>query len=182
MVSFQELKIDSEGKTLIIDVTVKDLEYYENVYLDTIYIDTQDTYVSGTPSSNPVYSNTLEGNNKNVRLEITEPEIPSLKDNLFFIYIRTKGDPTPNTPCGMDISLVLGAVLYPYTIYYKMLKVLQLEYRRCSIPKRFIDSFFRYKALQFALTTGSNLDAISYFNTFKDLDTYIKENCNCNGS
>ena len=42
MVAFQELRITPDGQKLIIDVSVKDLEYYTNVYLDTIQIDTQD--------------------------------------------------------------------------------------------------------------------------------------------
>ena len=41
MVQFNELRINPEGTKLIIDVSVKDSVYYENVYIDTISIDTQ---------------------------------------------------------------------------------------------------------------------------------------------
>jgi hypothetical protein len=39
MIQFNDLKITSDGKTLIIDVSVKDLDYYTNVFLDSIIID-----------------------------------------------------------------------------------------------------------------------------------------------
>ena len=73
MVTFQELRITPDGQKLIIDVSVKDLEYYTNVYLDTVQIDTQDTFVESGPSSEVVYSKTIEGNTKSVRLELGTP-------------------------------------------------------------------------------------------------------------
>ena len=43
MVQFNELRITPDGQKLIIDVSVKDLEYYTNVYLDTVQIDAANT-------------------------------------------------------------------------------------------------------------------------------------------
>ena len=54
MVTFQELRITPDGNTLIIDVAIKDLRYYDNVGLDTILIDTQDTFTAEGPSSKAV--------------------------------------------------------------------------------------------------------------------------------
>lgn len=54
MVTFNELRITPDGNTLIIDVAIKDLRYYDNVGLDTILIDTQDTFTSEGPSSKAV--------------------------------------------------------------------------------------------------------------------------------
>ena len=118
MVTFQELRITPDGQKLIIDVSVKDLEYYTNVYLDTVQIDTQDTFVESGPSSEVVYSKTIEGNTKSVRLELGIGDLlPSLNDNLFFVYVGTKGTPSIDTPCGMDNSITLGTVLNKYPIY-----------------------------------------------------------------
>ena len=90
MVQFNELRITPDGQKLIIDVSVKDLEYYTNVYLDTIQIDTQDTFVESGPSSEVVYTEVIEGNTKSVRLELgTGDLLPTLNDNLFFVYIRS---------------------------------------------------------------------------------------------
>ena len=54
MVTFNELRITPDGNTLIIDVAIKDLRYYDNVGLDTILIDTQDTFTAEGPSSKAV--------------------------------------------------------------------------------------------------------------------------------
>lgn len=54
MVQFNELRITPDGNTLIIDVAIKDLRYYDNVGLDTILIDTQDTFTAEGPSSKAV--------------------------------------------------------------------------------------------------------------------------------
>ena len=36
MVDFNELRVSPDRKNLIIDVSIKDLSYYENVYIDSI--------------------------------------------------------------------------------------------------------------------------------------------------
>ena len=54
MVTFNELRITPDGNTLIIDVAIKDLRYYDNVGLDTILIDTQDAFTAEGPSSKAV--------------------------------------------------------------------------------------------------------------------------------
>ena len=54
MVTFNELRITPDGNTLIIDVAIKDLRYYDNVGLDTVLIDTQDTFTAEGPSSKAV--------------------------------------------------------------------------------------------------------------------------------
>lgn len=59
MIEFQELRIDSECSNLTIDVIVPNITYYEAVYIDQIIIDTQDTYTSSGPSSNPIYTYTV---------------------------------------------------------------------------------------------------------------------------
>lgn len=56
MIDFKELRITSDGKKLIIDASVKDLNYYTNVFIDAIIIDTQDTYINTGPSTTPIFS------------------------------------------------------------------------------------------------------------------------------
>ena len=60
MVQFNELRITPDNKELIIDVSVKDLDIYTNVYLDYIMIDNQDTFIEDGPSDNPIYTHTIE--------------------------------------------------------------------------------------------------------------------------
>ena len=56
MVDFNELRVSPDRKNLIIDVSIKDLSYYENVYIDSIIIDTQDTYIPSGPSNSPIFT------------------------------------------------------------------------------------------------------------------------------
>nr|DAI06258.1 MAG TPA: hypothetical protein [Crassvirales sp.] len=183
MVQFNELHITPDGKTLVIDVSVKDLAYYENVYLDSIQIETQKTFSSGESD----YIKTIEKDGvKHIRLELgTGDLLPSLTDNLFFVYVSTKGTPAADTPCGMDNITTVGAVFYPYNIYCNLLKTLKLEGTyTCDIPKTFLNEFFKYKGLQFSLLTGDYMSAIKYFKSISDkvqvTETILK--CSCHGS
>ena len=56
MVDFNELRVSPDRKNLIIDVSIKNLSYYENVYIDSIIIDTQDTYIPSGPSNSPIFT------------------------------------------------------------------------------------------------------------------------------
>lgn len=56
MIKFNELRITPNNENLIIDVSIEDADYYKNVVLDSIVIDTQDTYVGNGPSSKAVYT------------------------------------------------------------------------------------------------------------------------------
>ena len=55
MIKFNELRITPNNESLIIDVSIEDADYYQNVVLDSIIIDTQDTYVENGPSSKAVF-------------------------------------------------------------------------------------------------------------------------------
>lgn len=184
MVQFNELRITPDGQKLIIDVSVKDLEYYTDVYLDSIQIDTQDTFVESGPSSEVVYTKTIDGNSKSVRLELgTGDLLPTLNDNLFFVYIRTKGAPSIDTPCGMDNSITLGTVLNKYPIYSDIMQYVKEVNADCIIPKHFIDKYLRFKAFEISIITDHYTEAIKYYNKFiKNIDnTATNLNCGCHG-
>ena len=183
MVQFNELKITPDGQRLIIDVSVKDLEYYTNVYLDTVQIDTQDTFVESGPSNEVVYSKTIEGNAKSVRLELGIGDLlPSLNDNLFFVYIKTKGTPATNTPCGMDNIYTLGITLNTCFIYNSIMQSVKEVAKDCDIPKNFIDSYLRFKAFEICINTKHYTEAVNYYNRFiKGKSTPVTSNCNCYG-
>ena len=184
MVQFNELRINSEGTKLIIDVSIKDLQYYQNVYLDNISIDTQDTFIESGPSDKVVYSYTLEGDIKNIKLELGIGDIlPSLLDNMFFVWVRTKGIPTPNTPCGEDNILTLGVAIALYPLYQEAFKYIKELEKECGTPKGFINFILQLKALQISVRTGHYTQAIKYWEKFfKSIqkDSTINK-CRCYG-
>lgn len=183
MIEFNKLIINKEGTKLSIDVSVKDSLLYNNVYIEKIIIDSQDTFVSTGPSESPLYAKSIEGNLKNVKLELTQGDfLKSLDDTLFFVWVKTKGTPSPETPCGEDNILSLGVVFYLYKLYNYSLNYLNEVNSECVIPKHLIDFILRLKALTISIETGHYEDAIKYWNKFfKSINLNIIDNeCGCN--
>lgn len=56
MIRFNELRITPNNESLIVDVSIEDAEYFTNVFLDSIIIDTQDTYTANGSSSKAVFT------------------------------------------------------------------------------------------------------------------------------
>lgn len=188
MIDFNNFQIYYNGNKIIIDVSIKEKSYYENVYLDSITIDTQDTFIQGGPSSKACYTHTIDGNQKQYYLEITQNDlIPSLKENLFFVWVKAKGIPDPSTPCGEDNQTSLGILLWMYPIYKQVYCFAdKIDCNNCNTDfyKSFIDLILKIKSLQTAILLGDSTKALKYYNKFfKDkLNTNLLiKKCNCNG-
>lgn len=194
MIHFNELKITPDNKHLIIDVSVSNESYYDNVYLDSIIVDNQDTYVGTGPSSNPIYEYivqdtvspvTGESNGvKHIRLDLDTIDIENLQ-GLFFVYVRVKGTPSPDTPCGMDNIITMGTVTNMYPFYQQAMNYIGELASNCSVPQNFIDYILRLKGLELAIKTGNYPDAIKYYNKFfngKESVVIRKGGCSCGNS
>lgn len=72
MLKFNELRITPNGSHLIVDASVDNMDYYKDIIIDSIIIDTQDTYTQNGPSSKPVY--VFNTNKDNMRNVYTTPE------------------------------------------------------------------------------------------------------------
>lgn len=170
MVEFNSLYINPECNNLIIDVSVLNKPYYNDIYIDSIVIDTQDTFIASGPSSYPVYLHTFNDNEKRVSLNISEGDFLNLKgafnDTLFFIYVILKGTPSPDTPCGEDNSVCVRAVANMFNYYQKAMYYVKEIENTCLIPKKFIDCLLQFKALELSLKTGNYPLAIKYWNKF----------------
>lgn len=173
MIHFNELRIVKN--TLIIDVVVRNEEYFDNVYLDKIVIDNQDTYVdTGMPSSTPIYEYVIptykkNGNTnklKHIRLELTHLDLRRPLTDLFFVYIQTKGNPAPTTPCTLDHKTTLGTVVDMYPFYQKSILFLKELTKCCEVPQDFTDFMLRIKALELSIKTGNYIEAIKFYNRF----------------
>ena len=187
MIKFNVLGIYNDH--LVIDVSVLDESYYANVYLDSIVIDTQDTYSAAGPSSNPVYEYTIPDSvskltkqstsNKHYRLELDANDLGSL-DNLFFVYVRTKGTPAPDTPCGMDNNITLSAVLNMLPFYTQSMQYTKTLANNCASHREYANYILKFKALEYAIKTGNYTQAIEYFNSFfKGKTTVQTGGCGC---
>lgn len=72
MIKFNELRITPNNETLIIDVSIEDAEYFNNVVLDSIIIDTQDTYIQNGPSTKAVFTYIVAENEHDAVYSIPE--------------------------------------------------------------------------------------------------------------
>jgi hypothetical protein len=167
MIHFNQLSISSDGKHLIIDVSVIGEAYYKDVYIDSIVIDNQDTYVGNGPSSTPVYSYSVPETKeqKHVKLILDTVDIKNL-NSLFFVYVRAKGTPAPDTPCGMDNITTMRTVTNMYPFYQQAMNYIGELANGCSIPQNFLDYVLKMRGLELAVKTGNYPDAIKFYNKF----------------
>lgn len=180
MIKFNELKITPDGKNLIIDISVKDYRYYDDITIDKVIIDTQDTFIINGPSDSPLYSYTVEGEEKNIRIELNNIAVPL--NNMLFVYVVAKGTPSPDTPCGYDNNIVMQTVVDLYPFYQETLCYLNEINKDCNIPRNFINMILRLKALELCVRTGNYLKAIKYWNKFfSGKKVVIHNTCTCNG-
>lgn len=182
MVQFNELYITPDSKRLVIEAQVKDLNYYNNVYISEVIIDNQDTYKDNGPSNSYVYKHTVSGNSKSVRLELDSTDL-TINNKMLFVYIVTGGAPTIDTPCGMDNTITIGVVINRYIIYKYIMSNIKDIGNTCKPSKSFIDAILRLKALDLSIETGHYTEAINFYNKFflsKKLNV-TTNSCGCNG-
>lgn len=180
MINFQELRITPNDEHLIIDVVIDSSDYYKDVVLDSIVIDTQDTYIDNGASENYVYRYTLteEDDNKHIRLILTQKEIGTIKNNMFFVYVITTGEPADESVLDKNYKSV-GVVFNTYPIYKESMMYTKEVACGCGIPKKFIDYILKLKVLEIAVRTGNYQEAIRYWN--KLFRNSINTQCNCYG-
>ena len=183
MIKFTELRVQKER--LIIVAEVREIEdYYDNVYIDKIIIDSQDTFNSSGPSANPIYSVTVSGNQKKFSLSLSAASFDSIDidHTMFFVYAKAKGTPSPSTPCGYDDEYSLGVTFSLCPIYNSTMGYIKQIETSCDIPKKFIDMFLQFKAIQYSIDSGHFTQAIKYYNRFyKNLSVNSLSTCGCHG-
>lgn len=191
MVVFNECRIDKEGKNLILDVSVDSLSYYKDMYLDSVIIDTDKTFIENGPSSNRIYTQQFPDVNgtkpRNIRVTINHSELirnsTSLNDCILFVYIKVGGIPDANIPCVCDKIYSIAVAVNLRPVYNMAMRYIKELNNDCTIPKGFIDMILRLKAFEMAIKTGNFTTAINLWNKlFKNKRIVSSSNCNCNGT
>lgn len=84
MVDFNELRITPDSTHLIIDVSINNASYYDNMFIKNIVIDTQDKYLATGPSSTPIYTyETSYNHNKTYSTPETNSACPIETDDSY---------------------------------------------------------------------------------------------------
>lgn len=60
MIHFNELRITDDNKYIIIEAQIDIDNYYKNVFIDSVVIDTNKTYLPSGPSNTPIYKYVVE--------------------------------------------------------------------------------------------------------------------------
>lgn len=98
---------------------------------------------------------------KNARVIIHWQDlIPHLYNHMFFVYVKTKGNPSPDAPCGQDNIYTLGVTVNLFPVYYSFICALRELNDDCKIPKHVIDMYLRYFAFNINAKTGHYVNAI----------------------
>lgn len=205
MIVFDQLNITPDGKHLVIEARVDTLDYFKDVEIDSIVIDSQDTYVDNGPSQNPVYIKefTVEDDlsvsipccdcdaceegrrlTRHIKILLSDRDLNvSLNNTILFVYVIAKGYPSPDTPCGYDNSKTMGVVVNLYPYYQSMMNGIKEIADDCSVPKQFINNVLRFKAVELAIKTGNYIQAIKYWKMFFSPDKLkaTTKPCGCYG-
>ncbi len=183
MIKFTDLRVQKERLTIVAEV--REIEnYYDNVYIDKIIVDTQDTFTTSGPSANPIYSVTVNGNLKEFSISLSATELGGIDINhtMFFVYGVAKGTPAPETPCGYDDVNSVGVTFSMCPIYNKTMGYIKEVENSCEIPKDFINMIIQLKAIQYSVDSGHFTQAVKYYNKFyKNLSVNTSHTCGCHG-
>lgn len=189
MVIFNELRITPDNKKLIIDVSINDHKYYENINIEAIAIDTDSTFNNNGPSSNTVYEYQVvnDEEKKKLRLVLSSDDMKSpISNNMFFVYVIVSGEYHTNTPCELKRPVTIGTAVNLYPIYKQAVLYTKELSKDCGIPKKFVDYILRIKAIDLNIKTGNYQEAIRYWNKlFKGHNSTTRPsayiNCECYG-
>lgn len=186
MIKFEECSISADGLSLHIRASVIDTTEAKNLYIKKLYIDTENTVLPNTPSNNAYNkdfgvleevaflvgeegeASTVASNQQtiynmnsiNVILKSSDLGIANFNDDIFFVYIELTGSPTSLVESNKYSSTI---VMNLNTVYNKILSHIKELDSNCCIPRMFIDSILRLKALDLSIKTKNNVLTASYW-------------------
>lgn len=198
MIRFNELKI--EDNYIIIDVQIEEEKYFKDMYIDSIVIDTQDTFIANGPSSKAIYTKTFNTNtdvkkeeivyiqgidkHNRVRIYIDGKDLNvDIHKTMFFVYAIAGGTPAADTPCRWDENKALHTLVDTQVLYNNMIQYVKELNKDCSTPDNFINAILQFNAIDLALKTNQYPLAIDLWKRFySDIESNIVlPNCGCNG-
>ena len=205
MIRFNELKI--EDNYIIIDVQIEEEKYFKDMYIDSIVIDTQDTFIANGPSNKAIYTKTfntdvdsiyenkqcapvkkeenvyIQDTNK-IRMYIDAKDLNvDIHKTMFFVYVIAGGTPAADTPCRWDENKALHTLVDTQVLYNNMIQYVKELNKDCSTPDNFINAILQFNAIDLALKTNQYPLAIDLWKRFySDIESnVVLPNCGCNG-
>lgn len=204
MIIFDQLRISDDGKRMYINAHVNKADYFNDIYIDSIVIQTADKVSEtnpGLPTSDYVYIKKAEENAKELNLVLEASDLSrswesdpkaiafnrgDMSKTLFFVYIKCKGAPGSCTPCRLDEETTLGVVFDENVLHQKVMDYTKELVADCSVPSAFIDFILLWNAFKSAIETEHYIPAIKFFNMMfeevgKSCQSRTIKTCGCNG-
>ena len=204
MIIFDQLRISDDGKRMYINAHVNKADYFNDIYIDSIVIQTADKVSEtdpGLPTSDYVYIKKAEENAKELNLVLEASDLSrswesdpkaiafgrgDMGNTLFFVYIKCKGTPGSCTPCRLDEETTLGVVFDENVLHQRVMDYTKELVADCSVPSAFIDFILLWNAFKSAIETEHYIPAIKFFNMMfeevgKSCQSRTIKTCRCNG-
>ena len=204
MIIFDQLRISDDGKRMYINAHVNKADYFNDIYIDSIVIQTADKVSEtdpGLPTSDYVYIKKAEENAKELNLVLEASDLSrswesdpnaiafgrgDMSKTLFFVYIKCKGTPGSCTPCRLDEETTLGVVFDENVLHQKVMDYTKELIADCSVPSAFIDFILLWNAFKSAIETEHYIPAIKFYNMLfdevgKSCQNRTIKTCGCNG-
>ncbi len=204
MVIFDQLRISDDGKRMYINAHVNKADYFNDIYIDSIVIQTADKVSEtdpGLPTSDYVYIKKAEENAKELNLVLEASDLSrswesdpkaiafgrgDMSKTLFFVYIKCKGTPGSCTPCRLDEETTLGVVFDENVLHQRVMDYTKELVADCNVPTAFIDFILLWNAFKSAIETEHYIPAIKFFNMMfeevgKSCQSRTIKTCGCNG-
>lgn len=184
MIKFTDLRVNKGH--LIVTAEVREIgDYYDNVYISQIKIDSQDTFNSSGPSSHLIYESETFTAAKRVTLDLDASDFNGdidMNKTMFFVYVTATGIPASDTPCGFDETPSVGVTFSLCPIYNETMQYVKEVDDSCNLPKGLINMILQFKAIQYSINSGHFTQAIKYYNKFyKTLSVSTTNSCGCHG-
>lgn len=192
MIIFDQLRISDNGGMLYIDAHVNLSDYFSNIYIDRVVIQTQDQVSEMDPLSpgdSYIYNQQLPDNTKEIHLALKaetdfESVLTSLSDSLLFVYIVCRGIPDPCVPCRLDEMTTLGVTFDTTLLYQKVMQHTKQLADTCKVAKGFIDLILLWNGFKAAIETEHYIQAIDFWKRLFDNKYGIgatPKPCGCHG-
>lgn len=184
MIKFTDLRVN-KGHLIITAEVRETRNYYDDIYISKIKIDSQDTFSSSGPSSSLIYESETFTSAKKITLDLTVNDFTGdidMNRTMFFVYAEASGMPSASTPCGFDETPSVGVTFSLCPIYNETMQYVKEIESNCDLPKNFINMILQFKAIQYSINSGHFTQAIKYYNKFyKNLSVSTSNSCGCNG-
>lgn len=193
MLQWNELRITPDGKYLIIDVEVQNLDFYEKIHIETLWMEVFDNadnykskgrkfyiwrdYNAPNPTGEEYESVGEEGTTyKRIRKFI---DIDSIGDNIFFIHATNNDDFASDTPCGAK-EISLDGIAYNKRLLYNNAIKLFSKQCECTPNDSLIDFILHTKGFELSLEMCDYKGALKYWDfAVKNKGANINYNCGC---